>query len=166
MTRPTLIAFMHERSSSPTRKTMPKIFLRTLLYSTGKRGQVIENMFVNLLYEGMHYPFYYWSHGEAGRLVPGSGLFVGQEGVACNHHFMPRVHSPDVTFVEGKYRLEVFATTVGQHKSRRLHSVSLYLAQAAAISLSLQNGDFAYFFEWDPDENGYRGHIEAPPLTG
>jgi hypothetical protein len=113
MTRPTLIAFLHEKGSTPDRKTMPKIFLRTLLYSSGKCGHVVENMFVDILHEQTRYPFYYWSHGDA-RLVPGSGLFVGPEGVACNHHFMPRTHTPDLQIGEGEYRLEVFASIVGQ----------------------------------------------------
>jgi hypothetical protein len=52
MTKPTLIVFTHEELSTPDRRTVPKIFLRTLLYSTAKRGWVIENMFVNL--HGFH----------------------------------------------------------------------------------------------------------------
>jgi hypothetical protein len=159
MTRPTLIAFLHEKGSTPDRKTMPKIFLRTLLYSSGKFGHVVENMFVDILHEQTRYPFYYWSHGDA-RLVPGSGLFVGPEGVACNHHFMPRTHTPDLQFGEGEYRLEVFASIVGQKIPLRLYSVRLHLSQAAAIGL--QAAKCAYFFEWDPHENGYVGHVEAP----
>jgi hypothetical protein len=136
---------------------MPKIFLRTLLYSSGKRGHVVESMFADLIYGQTRYPFHYWSHGD-GRLVPGSGLFVAQEGVACNHHFMPRTHAPDPQFVEGEYKLEVFASIVGQKIPVRLHSARLPLSQAAAIGLLTT--ECAYFFEWDPHEGGYVGHVE------
>lgn len=44
MTQPTQIYFGPDRHS----KTADKVFFRTLLYVTGKRGHVIENMFVRL----------------------------------------------------------------------------------------------------------------------
>jgi hypothetical protein len=44
MTQPTTIYFGADASASPS----PKVYLRTLLYSTAKRGQIIESMFVKL----------------------------------------------------------------------------------------------------------------------
>jgi len=39
MTRPNIIAFVYEDSK-------PEIFLRCLLFSTARRGNIIENMYV------------------------------------------------------------------------------------------------------------------------
>jgi hypothetical protein len=53
-----------------------------------------------------------WVYGETNRLVVGSGLFVGKDGVAFNHHFPPRCGSPEFLFLAGTYRLEVLAGVV------------------------------------------------------
>jgi len=42
MTHPSLIALLNGDEPSPN---SPKVFLRTLLYTTGKRGQALEHMF-------------------------------------------------------------------------------------------------------------------------
>ena len=43
MTQPTLVFFGPDGGGGS-----PKVFLRTLLYSTAKRGQIVENMFLKL----------------------------------------------------------------------------------------------------------------------
>jgi hypothetical protein len=50
---------------------------------------------------------------ENGKLVLGSGLFVGATGVACDHHFNLRRGSVNCLFVDRSYRVEVFAGIVG-----------------------------------------------------
>lgn len=42
MTQPVQIAFVYENG------TKPKIFLRTLLYATGKRGYIIEGLYLKV----------------------------------------------------------------------------------------------------------------------
>jgi hypothetical protein len=59
---------------------LPKIFLRTLLYSTSARGQVVEAMYVKLCQNGSERTFRFWGYGETNKRSPGSGLFVGQTG--------------------------------------------------------------------------------------
>ena len=44
MTQPTTIYFGADASASPS----PKVYFRTLLYTTAKRGKIIESMFVKL----------------------------------------------------------------------------------------------------------------------
>ena len=80
MTQPTTIYFGADASSSPS----PKVYLRTLLYSTAKRGQIIESMFVKLRRGESIQTFNIWVYGE-GSLARGSGLYVGENGVTCNH---------------------------------------------------------------------------------
>jgi hypothetical protein len=45
MTKPTIVCF---GTVSGDQKNIPKVFLRTLLYCTAKRGIIVENMFTNV----------------------------------------------------------------------------------------------------------------------
>lgn len=56
MTKPTIVFFGYDTVPKPT----PKVFLRTLLYSTATRGQVIEGMRVIVRYEGGERVFSFW----------------------------------------------------------------------------------------------------------
>jgi hypothetical protein len=69
---------------------LPKVYLRTLLFSTSKRGRVVESMHVALSRNEMHQNFNIWVYGEREKLVRGSGLFIGETGIAANQ---PLSHS-------------------------------------------------------------------------
>ena len=60
MTKPTLIFFGYDAEP----RLSPKVFLRTLLYSTSARGQVIEAMYVKLCHAGSEQIFSFWGYGE------------------------------------------------------------------------------------------------------
>jgi hypothetical protein len=76
MTPPTLVFFGYDTVP----KLTPKVFLRTLLYSTAARGQIIAGMHVNVIRNGNQQLFSFWGYGETKNLVPGSGLYVGKPG--------------------------------------------------------------------------------------
>jgi hypothetical protein len=59
------------------------------------------------------------------KLVRGSGLFVGEAGVAANHHFLTPRDGSGFRFTEGRYRLEVFAHLLGDKVKTRLFSQTL-----------------------------------------
>jgi hypothetical protein len=59
MPKPTLIYFGYDAESRLT----PKVFLRTLVYSTSARGQVIEGMFVKPYYARCEQDFSFWAYG-------------------------------------------------------------------------------------------------------
>ena len=99
------------------RRTAPiKVYLRTLLYSTGKKGHVIENMFVRLHRGETQQNFNIWTYGDKD-LYRGSGLFVPETGVASNHHFLLPPDGTNFQFSSGRYTLDIFATEVGVHNS-------------------------------------------------
>lgn len=85
-THPSFIAFRYDF----VQKTVPqaKIFFRALLFSTGKRGQVIESLFLRVCEGSRRAEFSFWGYGDKD-LIRGSGLFVPETGVATNHHFNP-----------------------------------------------------------------------------
>jgi len=151
MTQPTVIFFGYDREPRVT----AKVFLRTLLYSTSARGQVVEAMYVKLCRPGSEQIFSFWGYGETNKLTPGSGLFVGQTGVALNHHFVLSVHHEPYQFVEGPYSLHVFARVVGRSKPIKLDTISLTVSKGEAGVLS---GYLGILFELGWDTGKYTGH--------
>lgn len=80
MTQPTVIFFGPDGGSrSSPDNPLPKVFLRTLLFCTSKRGRIIEGMHVALSRNETHQNFNVWVYGNE-KLVRGSGLFVGETG--------------------------------------------------------------------------------------
>src|ERR1700730_660906 len=86
LTQPTVVYFGPD-GGLPTRAPKPKVFLRTLLFATSKRGRVIESMHVTRTRSETRQNFNIWVYGND-KLVRGSGLFVGETGVSANHHFL------------------------------------------------------------------------------
>ena len=119
MTQPTVIFFGPDTSRLRDEPALPKVYLRTLLFATSKRGRVIESMHVALSRNETHQNFNIWVYGEE-RLVRGSGLFVGEAGVEANHHFLTPKDAVSFRFVEGHYKLEVFARLLGDQKQTPL----------------------------------------------
>ena len=64
MTRPTFISFNYDQVGRNGRLIKPKIFVRGLLYSTGARGRVVQNMFVTLRLGDSKHDFTVWGHGN------------------------------------------------------------------------------------------------------
>jgi hypothetical protein len=87
LTQPTVIYFGPDRPRGKEERAPPKVYLRALLFATSKRGRVIESMHVTLARNEASQTFNIWVYGDD-RLVRGSGLFVGETGVAANHHFL------------------------------------------------------------------------------
>jgi|SRR5271165_5401771 len=88
MTQPTVIYFGPDPPRSNDDRPPPKIYLRALLFSTAKRGRVIESMHVALSRNETHQTFNILVYGEPGNLVRASGLFVGETGIAAAHRFL------------------------------------------------------------------------------
>ncbi len=137
----------------------PKVFLRCLLYSTAARGIVVEGMYANVRHAGTERLFGFWGHGETNKLVPGSGLFVGQSGLAANHHFVLSVHERSYVFTPGQYTIDVFAREVGKAKPTRLESVSVTLTEDQTAALADRSG---VLFELEAESQRYVGHVNNP----
>jgi hypothetical protein len=153
MTRPTVIYFGPD--SPKSRALSPKVFLRTLLFSTSKRGRVVENMFVTLTQNGEKRRFNVWAYGERGELVRGSGLFVGETGVEANHHFLA---SDPQWFGAGEYRLDVFIQVLGDRSSKLLFSQTLTIS--TELAEKLEQSRLGIYFDWFPDTGEYVPHID------
>lgn len=157
MTQPTVVFFGPDGDSSNNEKRRLKVFLRTLLYSTSRRGQTVESMHINLQRAESKQNFSIWVYGD-NHLARGSGLYVGSEGYACNHHFLLPEDGADFKLLPGQYTVRVFAKRVSDHESRQLALVKLSISESQAKEL--ENDNAGIYFDWGPDQQAYHAHVE------
>jgi hypothetical protein len=157
MTQPTVIFFGPDSSKEELKRALPKVFLRTLIFSTSKRGRVIESLHVALSRNETRQNFNIWVYGND-HLVRGSGLFVGEAGVEANHHFLTPHDADSFEFKAGNYQLEVFARLLGDSEPTRLFSQRLTITGELAIALTEPNAGL--YFDWGPDSSTYVPYVE------
>jgi hypothetical protein len=153
MTQPMLIGFLHEAEQ-------PKIFFRAMLYATGKRGHIVEGLYLKVRQGESTQTFDFWMYGETKELKIGSGLRVGEDGVSFNHHFLPPRGDSSFAFLAGEHTIEVYARILNRHAPVRLSTVKLSLsAEHAAALLDRAMG---VLFTWSPDTRVYHGNVSEP----
>jgi hypothetical protein len=162
MTQPTVIFFGPDVPGSPAEPALPKVYLRTLLVATAKRGRVIQSMYVSLSRDETVQNFNVWVYGDE-KLVRGSGLFVGETGVAANHHFLIPREGVSFQFIEGQYHLKVYAPLLGDRKRTLLFSHTLEITRDTAIRL--KEPDTGVYFDWGPDSSRYLIHVMKQPIA-
>ena len=104
--------------------------------------------------------FNIWVYGES-RLVRGSGLFVGEDGVSANHHFLTPKDVSSFAFVAGDYQIELFAKILGDKVERCMWSQKVQIAATQAELLMAK--DAGIYFDWGPDSKRYVAHVETKP---
>ena len=162
VTQPTVIFFGPDTPRSDNGRPLPKVFLRTLLFATSKRGRIIESMHVTLTRNESRQNFNIWVYGNE-NLVRGSGLFVGENGLATNHHFLTPEDGNTFQFLEGKYRLTLHARLLGDSKQLLLFSQELDITPETAEAL--EESGTGIYFDWGPDSSRYLQHVEKRPPT-
>lgn len=154
-THPSFIAFRYDFVGKKVPQA--KIFLRALLFSTGKRGHVVESLFLRVKEGSRKAEFCFWGHGDKD-LVRGSGLFVSESGVATNHHFNPLDADQMFLFSGGTYSLELVAKLVGRNRLASLWSGTVDIP--AGIFGQTIARDTAIFFSWSAEQSRYLGSVE------
>lgn len=157
MTQPTVVFFGPDGGHGEGKPPKPKVFLRTLLYSTSRKGQTVESMHVSLQRAESKQNFSIWVYGED-RLTRGSGLHVGPEGVVCNHHFLLPEDGAAFRLLNGQYTLKVFAKRVSDPEPRQLATLVLMISESQAKGL--ERDDAGIYFDWGPDQQAYQAHLE------
>jgi hypothetical protein len=155
MTRPTMVFLGPDGGGD----ALPKIFLRTLLFSTAQRGAVVENMFVRLTGGKVTQTFSFWAYTENHDAPSrGSGLFVGPQGSTYNHHFLVPESSASYAFPTGQIKIEVFVQLLGRPKPIPLQTFHL------AISEKLKPGsETGLMFDWNPETCSYDARAHSRP---
>lgn len=162
MTQPMLIGFLWENEQ-------PKVFFRTMLYATGKRGHIIEALYLKVRRGETTQTFNFWMYGETRELKIGSGLRVGDEGVSSNHHFLPPKGVSTFTFSGGEYAIDAYARILNRRAPVLLSTVRVFLPQDLAAALSdqaLSNHTMGVLFTWRPDSSQYLGEVSFAPAEG
>jgi hypothetical protein len=162
MTRPTQIYFGPDGLAFESSKN--KVHLRTLLYSSSKRGQVLESLHISLHRGETKQNFNIWIYGSSkGELHRGSGLFIPQEGITFSHHFLLPEDGSNFIFSAGNYKLSVFAKLVGETKPHEIYCVNLLITETLADSLKKKNNGL--FFDWGADQQSYIPsiHVKSKP---
>lgn len=156
MTRPTVIFFGPD--GPPSQGNEVKVYLRTLLYSTAKRAQIVESMFVTLRRGQSVQTFNIWVYRDGDRMLRGSGLRVSEDGIAADHHFVLPKDGTNYTFLSGDYTVEVYAGLVNTERPLLLSSTHLQLSDAQAASIAKRAG---VYFDWGPSSKSYHAHIDV-----
>jgi hypothetical protein len=160
-TQPSFIAFRYDFVG----KSQPqaKIFLRTLLFSTGKRGIVIENLFLRVKEGSRTEEFSFWGYGDKD-LVRGSGMFVGENGVVTYHHFNPINSEGLFLFKQGIYELELVSKLIDRNHLVTLSKIVLDVP-SGAFDTNI-SPDTAIYFNWSSEKQSYITSIEKRETTG
>jgi hypothetical protein len=158
MTRPSFVGFVWESGGEP------KIFFRSFLYATGKRGYVVEALYLDIKRDHAEYVFSFWTVRQEGRMAIGGGLKVGEDGVSADFHFLPPKDAHDFEFSAGRYDIAVYAGIAGRTTPILLYKFSLSLSeqQAGAMGPNMVN---SIFFTWQPERGSYHSYIAEPPTT-
>ena len=159
MTQPTVVFLGPDGPLFDREKN--KVYLRTLLYSTARRGHVVESLYLSLHRNETKQNFNIWVYGKKGELERGSGLFVPQEGLTFDHHFLLPEDGADFAFLEGSYTLTVFARLVGQLTSIELMTIRISISESQAKSLSQPRTGI--YFDWGPDQRSYHPYVQHRP---
>lgn len=162
MTQPTVVFFGPDGGRGDGEKPRLKVFLRTLLYSTSRRGQTVESMHVSLQRAESKQNFSIWVYGDD-HLARGSGIHVGLDGVACNHHFLLPEDGADFKLLPGRYTVRVFAKRVLDREPRQLAELALSISESQAKELD--NDNAGIYFDWGPDQEAYHAHVEIRKLS-
>ena len=133
-----------------------KIFLRTLLYSTAKRGHVIESMHVQVSHGETKITYPIWVFGDR-HLSRGSGLLVSEQGVVANHHFLRPADSVDQPLTAGEYAISIFSKLVGEVTPRHLNTTTISISDSHAKALTSPRAGI--YFDWGPESQRYIAHV-------
>ena len=102
------------------------------MYVSLRRGEAKQN-------------FSFWAHCDQ-KLARGSGLFVGETGIATNHHFVVPRDGNGFNFIVGRYDLEVYAQLLGDRDPELLFFQQLDIPVELAAQLNMQGASL--FFDW------------------
>lgn len=148
LTRPTAIFFVRDGSDDKF-----KIVVTALLYSTAKRGQVVESMFIKIIQEDSVTTFSEWVYWEGDRVHLG-GVKIGEEGRTLFDHFLLSDETDNFDFASGKYSLEIYALKIGAKNPIRLFQTEFTLEAKTVEAVKPRGPGFALFL--NPDTKSYR----------
>jgi hypothetical protein len=154
MTRPTIICLLGQNEEDS-----PKIFIRTLLYSTADNGRYVQDMFIKIRGDHGSQYFNIWAYGDKD-IVRGSGLFVNKSGFSSYHHFLLPNEAGKFNFSAGEYVIEIFVEVVNKNPKKLFESKLLLNEQQAEDLINHK----AVYFDWVSKTQSYVGHSDIKQI--
>jgi hypothetical protein len=158
MTAPSMVVFAYDRRGS-TDEYDAKVMVRSLLFSTGERGRVIEAMFAYVRCGAVEHIFPVWGYDADNKLVRGGGLFIGKTGVAAWHHFVAAGEGRGFCFGHGPYQIDVCARIHGLRSPVTLWSAVLSLPEE--VTPTRHDGREQVWFDRNPATDELRPRLES-----
>jgi len=118
-------------------------------------------MYVVLASEGRKESFILWGYGDQ-NLAVGGGIFVGEQGLVANHHFLNSPLNAPYQFKNGACRLEVFAKLIDRTKSLLLFSTDLFINEEQCAALSHPRNSI--IFVLNPGDRTYSSYVDTKPV--
>lgn len=145
MTNPSMIGLCVEQNKL-------KIFFTSMLYSTGRKGHIVESIFLKVRHTESLQIFNHWSDFRDGNFVSDAGLKVGEDGVCRTLCFVPSLAGANFGVLIGKYEIEVLCKVANCKRPKLLSTLTLELSsfQASAV----QEG-IPIAFQWGPASKSY-----------
>lgn len=154
LTRPTAIFFVRDGSDGKF-----KIVVTALLYSTAKRGQVVESLFIKIIQNDSVTTFSEWIYWEGNRVHLG-GVKIGDEGRTLFDHFLLSDETNNFDFTIGGYSLEIYALKVGTKNPIKLFKTEFTIDAKTIEAVKPRGPGFALLL--NPDTKSYRTQIGPP----
>jgi hypothetical protein len=159
LSKPTIFFFGWDVNGT---EDTPKILLRSALFSTGRRGHIVENLYTIVTNANGKTTFPFWGYDAGNSMVRGSGLFVGPEGHSAYHHFNPLPDDESFSYVPGTCSVEIWAEVVGTKKSVLLGRYGFDLP-SGPVSTALMHHEGGVLWTWSPIEKRYVPEISPRP---
>ena len=136
----------------------PKVFLRALLYTSGRRGLVVEYLWAQVTQRERQQTFNVWVHGD-NELRRGAGLHISDAGVTTGHHFLLS-ENEGFAFQSADIELEIFARISSKSDPIRLWHQTVPIGSEQAEALN--EGGSGLYFDLSPRRESYIARLHAP----
>jgi len=150
MTQPLMVGFTARGTDGP------KVVLRSTLFSSARQGNVIASLFIRVQHGETKQVLHLWGFGDP-RPTFGAGLYVGQEGKAHTHHFLPSKDKP-FQFFPGETTIKLCARVVNEDTEVTLFTEKFNLSADEADAAN--SIDAAVVYNWGPESGRYQGGVE------
>lgn len=106
--------------------------------------------------------FNIWAYTADERIIRGSALFAGKEGVALYHYFLLPIGDSGFEFKQGSYQIDIFAELINK-KTIKIYSQELIVDDIQEQALSTI--DNVLYFNWNSGIQSYQTHIDSKPMA-
>ncbi|MBI5377245.1 MAG: hypothetical protein HZA82_01290 [Thaumarchaeota archaeon] len=154
LTRPTVLFFVRDGHDGKF-----KVVVTALLYSTAKRGHVVESMFIKITRDDSVATFGEWIYWDGGKVHLG-GVKIGEEGRTLFDHFLLSGRTDSFSFALGKHSVEIYAVKVGAKRPLKLFQTDFILDVEAVEASRL--GGLGFALIWNHDTHSHEVQIGPP----